>query len=681
MESLTWLLTVSKVALGLGFVIFIHELGHFIMAKWNGVKVEKFWIGFGPTLFGFQRGDTEYVVAALPLGGFVKMLGEGAEEEVSKCTDPRAYPNKSVSARMAIISAGVIMNLFLAFACFVFKYMHEREEAPAVVGAVSPGSPAYEVGLRPGDEIVSVDGDGDLIYRNLIQKVLFSSLGQELHVVVRRPGHDGLIDVNIEPRREANSDRPTMGIIQSESLEIRGFLSLPGMADPPKYPALADEHRQTKVDVLVSAGPAGQTPEPLADSLAYDRLLEKHAKEPITHQIERRPILPSGGFGPPLEKFELTLPANHFVDFGLRFTMGPLYAIRRGSPAEKAGFRRGDRLIKVVGWDDLDPMTLPRWCYEHAGNPITFEVDRELANGERKQQTLTATPDDTPPGAPFGMSKDAVTIDVPGLGLCYPIRTLVAGVRPDSPAATAGLKPGDMINAMLIPPLKPEAPVKWTFAWLWNLLKWNKAERPKTIEFKDQSSGWLTAFAYLQGRPIKEVELIIDKASQRIKITPVCNPDWYNPMRGLVFQPQFRKFPAQPLGVAIKSGYDETVENIFMVYATFRSLAQRRVSTENLGGPIMIAQVAYMTASSGFTDLVFFLGILSVNLAVLNFLPIPPLDGGQMVFLIAEKVRGRPLPESAVIAGTYFGLILVVCLMVFVTYQDVFRLVKSSFYS
>ena len=95
-----------KVAVGLGFVIFIHELGHFLMAKWNGVKVEKFSIGFGPTLFGFRRGETEYVIAALPLGGFVKMLGEGPEDEANKSTDPRAYPNKSVSARMAIISAG-----------------------------------------------------------------------------------------------------------------------------------------------------------------------------------------------------------------------------------------------------------------------------------------------------------------------------------------------------------------------------------------------------------------------------------------------------------------------------------------------------------------------------------------------------------------------------------------------
>ena len=115
-------MNILKVALGLGFVIFLHELGHFLLAKWNGVKVEKFSIGFGPTLLGFRRGETEYVLAAIPLGGFVKMLGEGPEDEASKSTDPRAYPNKSVGARMAIISAGVIMNLFLGLACFVYAY-------------------------------------------------------------------------------------------------------------------------------------------------------------------------------------------------------------------------------------------------------------------------------------------------------------------------------------------------------------------------------------------------------------------------------------------------------------------------------------------------------------------------------------------------------------------------------
>src|SRR5947207_501139 len=144
--------------LGLGFVIFIHELGHFLLAKWNGVKVEKFSIGFGPTVFGFRRGETEYVLAAIPLGGFVKMLGEGPEDEQSQTTDPRAYPNKSVGARMAIISAGVIMNVLLGLACFVYAYGHGMEEVPAMIGHVAAGSPAYKAGLRAGDEIESIDG-------------------------------------------------------------------------------------------------------------------------------------------------------------------------------------------------------------------------------------------------------------------------------------------------------------------------------------------------------------------------------------------------------------------------------------------------------------------------------------------------------------------------------------------
>ena len=152
-------------AFGLGFVIFLHELGHFLLAKWNGVKVEKFSIGFGPTLFGFRRGETEYVLAAVPLGGFVKMLGEGPEDEANKSTDPRAYPNKSVWARMAIISAGVIMNLLLGLACFVYAYGQGMEETPAKIGGVMAGSPAYEAGIQPGDEVVAIDGRRDITFR------------------------------------------------------------------------------------------------------------------------------------------------------------------------------------------------------------------------------------------------------------------------------------------------------------------------------------------------------------------------------------------------------------------------------------------------------------------------------------------------------------------------------------
>jgi regulator of sigma E protease len=116
------------------------------------------------------------------------------------------------------------------------------------------------------------------------------------------------------------------------------------------------------------------------------------------------------------------------------------------------------------------------------------------------------------------------------------------------------------------------------------------------------------------------------------------------------------------------------VENILSFYAMLRSLITGRLGMGNLGGVITISRVAFGAARTGLTYLVFFLGMLSINLAVINFLPIPPLDGGQMVFLAAEKVRGRPLPESALVAGTYLGLFLVLGLMIFVTFQDIFRL-------
>src|SRR5437763_7132310 len=152
-------LNILKVAFGLGFVVFLHELGHFLLAKWNGVKVEKFSIGFGPTLASFRRGvglrigtgsrppgpgdpptygETEYILAALPLGGYVKMLGESVVEEAAHdpeaSTDPRAYHNKSVWARMQIITAGVIMNVLLGVACFAFVASQGGIEQPAKVG-------------------------------------------------------------------------------------------------------------------------------------------------------------------------------------------------------------------------------------------------------------------------------------------------------------------------------------------------------------------------------------------------------------------------------------------------------------------------------------------------------------------------------------------------------------------
>ena len=116
-------------------VIFVHELGHFLAARWAGVLVERFSIGLGPVLLSRRWGDTEYVLSAIPLGGYVKMLGQTDTPEVEEVNlDPRSYQSKSVGWRMIIISAGVIMNIIFGFALFASAYSLGVPYVPGVIG-------------------------------------------------------------------------------------------------------------------------------------------------------------------------------------------------------------------------------------------------------------------------------------------------------------------------------------------------------------------------------------------------------------------------------------------------------------------------------------------------------------------------------------------------------------------
>ena len=370
METLIWLFNIAKVAVGLGFVIFVHELGHFLLAKWNDVKVEKFSIGFGRTLFGFRRGETEYVLAAIPLGGFVKMLGEGGEAgegppDPEAVGDPRSFTNKSVGARMAIISAGVVMNLLLGFACFAYIFGQEREVTAAKVGSVLANSPAFEAGLRPGDEIVAIDGRRDVGFRDLKAAVNLSSSGQVIRFGVKRPGVDEELEFPIEPRREATADQPTIGVRPAFSLDVADYQPPAGTADAPAFPWPAD--RRAEILVVAAAAPAGETPAPVASIEDFQRLSARHRDRPLDVVLNPRTF---GGKPVPgvAEEVRATLPANRFVDFGLRLAHGPIRAIRKGSPAEAAGFKVGDVLVAVEGREDFDPMRLPLECFARAGS-------------------------------------------------------------------------------------------------------------------------------------------------------------------------------------------------------------------------------------------------------------------------------------------------------------------------
>ena len=236
-------------------------------------------------------------------------------------------------------------------------------------------------------------------------------------------------------------------------------------------------------------------------------------------------------------------------------------------------------------------------------------------------------------------SSDA--LDVPGLGLCYAIRPHIAAVAPGSPAARAGLKAGDVINAITIAP-----PHFVEIAKVKGSKSGTPAAKPETISFDEASPAWIKAFWNLQYCSDTTVSMVVNKGSKPIEIKAEPGPDWF-PSRGLVFMPLVQKLPPQSIAAALRRGWDDTIENIFSIYGTIRNLVLGRLGPRGLAGPIRIVGIAYKTARSSMNELIKFLGILSINLAVINFLPIPPLDGGQMLFLMAEKIRGRPLPESA----------------------------------
>jgi regulator of sigma E protease len=282
---------------------------------------------------------------------------------------------------------------------------------------------------------------------------------------------------------------------------------------------------------------------------------------------------------------------------------------------------------------------------------------------------VTTTPDDTPPWTEIPLNNEA--LEVPGLGICYPILPHVAAVKPDSPAARAEIKVGDVVNSITFTPIAAADA---------SAAKESKSKtvppRAISITLDETPPAWVKAFWSLQDRPDDLVSLTVNKGSRAIEIKPEPEAGWYFHSRGLVFMPLFQKLPPQNIASALRRGWDDTVENILGIYGTIRSLVLGRLGPRGVAGPLTIVQVAYDTARSGFTDLVHFLGILSINLAVINFLPIPPLDGGQMLFLLAEKVRGRPLPDSALSAGILVGIVLVIALMVFVLFQDVFRLIE-----
>lgn len=207
-------------------LIFVHEFGHFIVAKLTGVKVLEFSIGMGPKGFSKRKGDTLYSIRLLPIGGYVKMAGEtGYEEDVEFSDDPSFFNNKTVLQRAAVIIAGPLMNLLLAMVLFALIF--STIGVPYIgteVGQVVENSPAARAGLEPGDKIVGAEGQNIEEWNQLVE-IIQSKPGESIDFVITRAERE--LNLTITPEIDPESEKAIIGIIQTQSLRkvniIEGF--------------------------------------------------------------------------------------------------------------------------------------------------------------------------------------------------------------------------------------------------------------------------------------------------------------------------------------------------------------------------------------------------------------------------------------------------------------------------
>jgi membrane-associated protease RseP (regulator of RpoE activity) len=208
---------------GVLVAIFMHELGHFTTARWTGMKATQFFIGFGPRLWSFRKGETEYGVRALPLGAFVRIIGMNNMDEVPPEDEPRTYRSKSYPRRMLVISAGSIMHMLMAIVLLFTVYVVDGELTPTdgvEVRQLLAGSPAASAGIELDDVVIAIDGEPIDKPEQLGARVQASQAGDTLQFEVRRDGVPVVVPVVLAANTDPQSPlfgKPYVGVSSSEA--------------------------------------------------------------------------------------------------------------------------------------------------------------------------------------------------------------------------------------------------------------------------------------------------------------------------------------------------------------------------------------------------------------------------------------------------------------------------------
>jgi regulator of sigma E protease len=702
----TKLLNILSVVLGLGLVIFFHELGHFAVAKWCNVHVERFSIGIGPILWSRQKGETEYALSALPFGGYVKMLGQDdmdpnqmTSSEIAE--NPRSYSAKSVPQRMAIISAGVIMNVITGFLFFTTCYWFGVFEPAPNVGSVIPGFPAWHAGLRAGDRITAINGEAIRSFSDLQEAVILSSgdvsidgthddgttFSEVLTPLKSSPGRSVGIRPGMTTEIADQIDKPELISDAGMPLEKASADFMPGdriVGLRPKAAAAAPDaaaNGEAAAEPQAAESDAAATTTP-GKPMMFSELKTTTARYPnrdLIYTVERSERKPDGTRAEKSETLEITVPPSEIRSLGLWMAMGPIRAIQKNSIGEKAGLKVGDSIVSVDDKEpgkNFDPLQLPVYFGERAGKPVKVVVKRATSDGG-EQVEVEVIPQDIPG---WLESPDFKTspLTIPAIGIGYQVQPRIAHVLPGSEAEKLGVfKPEMKITRVDLIHADPEKATPDAFGDAMSPRQLDLATLDPKEPGTAEEINWAWAFSEIQRVPNRQVRIYFDdgkNSGSEVLTSYESATGWYRWFRGFngsIWRDDRELQKGSSFGEALGLGIRRTRKTAVSIYMTLRSLFRGNVSVDSLSGPLGIAKIGYMVAERGLIDLLMFLGFLSINLAILNFLPIPILDGGHMVFLLWEGITRRK-PSSKVIGWAHgVGLLFIISLFLFVMYVDI----------
>ena len=653
------------VVVGFGSVIYFHELGHFLSAKYFGIRCDVFSLGIGPRLCGWRKGlgftfgsaqigplaeapaadgqtpvlrrdvgETDYRISWLPFGGYVRMLGQDDMDPTKASDDPASFTKKPIWQRMVVISSGVFMNLYFAVFIFAIVFRAGVDFPPAVVGGLEYNSPAQKAGLQVGDRIVSINHQaplGFLEFMDLGAAAALDNRAEPISLQYLRDNDPIIHNVNIVPMENPQTHLLAFGIVPANSLTISDI-------DPDVFKALSQEYPEFKNII-----PGSKIRK--ANGLAVNDWGQLYA---VVQNCQGKPVQLELSYPDQPDKL-YTLVINPTLEplagvdeLPALLEMYPPVRLQYVSPdgaGAAGGLQTGDVILRAGTINYPDINQLLQTIQNNAGQSINLEVLRQSKSLSPNVVTLHVTPQKSD-GKGFLDVAPVYDFTNATVGHLTPNGVLL-GIQPGAKPIGIGsaVDEGELKNSYR-PGFSPIG------NWFDLVNKMQSYSADQVVLYFDRGPPILMPLTSERKAAFDQVEYVLPNL-------PVNQLE------------QLQR--AGNVGTAIQMGLNHTWSWILRTYLTLRGLGTGTISPSQLHSIVVIADVTYQAESLGFMYMLFLLGVISVNLAVINFLPLPILDGGLFVLLIIEKIRGRPLSLKVQAAIQLVGIILIVSLFLYIT--------------